>query len=596
MERDKEEDPLQARPTTVEEGVNDDDDELETEDDDTDEATLYCEGAASHATPRQPKDTEGKGGKPPKRIWSDAVAKVVVEAGCEGVPASSILKKGMSLDGSLPLDSDTTTDDEFEADPHQTGWNLLLDSFISNAKRVRHSKSFRAQLDEQDRPELVPTSLTIHVATWNMNEQDTPQHIHLLTHPHNYLTAPVTDTGDGVWGTHSLDDDVDMYVIGTQEGTLARRAWVLKLQENLGPGFVPIHTNAIYGIQLCVFLRKQFVWFVRRVESHAVATGLGGMLRTKGGIGVSMVFHHTSFLFVNSHLCAHMHKLKERNEHYVTIRRNLALPKSRQRRSFAAMPRNVSSSAVTTDMFGVAAHSDRDVTQSFDYSFWCGDLNYRNECTREEAFKLIEAKDWEELKKRDQLQACQRDGLAFSDFSEGIINFAPTFKFDNGTDTYDTSPKQRVPSWTDRILWKARDHPETSVECLCYDSIPDLCFSDHKPVYGRYLVQLREGDVVDGLADVVDDMSLKQTQYDFGVYMEGIHAHLARAKKTHDEQEEEAAAPSEDCDGDDEEEPDELSNTITLTDDMSSTLNSTLSAKPTLSDTIRYRSAICAIM
>ena len=37
---------------------------------------------------------------------------------------------------------------------------------------------------------------------------------------------------------------------------------------------------------------------------------------------------------------------------------------------------------------------------------------------------------------------------AFNGFSEGHIQFPPTFKFDPGTENYDTSPKQRVPSWT----------------------------------------------------------------------------------------------------------------------------------------------------
>ena len=38
----------------------------------------------------------------------------------------------------------------------------------------------------------------------------------------------------------------------------------------------------------------------------------------------------------------------------------------------------------------------------------------------------------------------------FQDFHEGRIKFKPTYKYDIGTDNYDTSPKLRIPSYTVR--------------------------------------------------------------------------------------------------------------------------------------------------
>ncbi|RKP16822.1 DNase I-like protein, partial [Rozella allomycis CSF55] len=71
--------------------------------------------------------------------------------------------------------------------------------------------------------------------------------------------------------------------------------------------------------------------------------------------------------------------------------------------------------------------------------------------------------------------------LVFQQFQEAQITFPPSYKFDAGTDNYDTS----TPSWCDRILWCKND----DVENLSYQSHPSLKMSDHKPVSASFNIK-----------------------------------------------------------------------------------------------------------
>ena len=76
---------------------------------------------------------------------------------------------------------------------------------------------------------------------------------------------------------------------------------------------------------------------------------------------------------------------------------------------------------------------------------------------------------------------------------EGNLNFDPTYRYDVGTDNYDSSKKKRAPAWTDRVLLH-RDK-EFVGNLLQQDIDGDLpifygrketTFSDHKPILSIY--------------------------------------------------------------------------------------------------------------
>lgn len=71
-------------------------------------------------------------------------------------------------------------------------------------------------------------------------------------------------------------------------------------------------------------------------------------------------------------------------------------------------------------------------------------------------------------------------GKTFPHYSEAPITFLPTYKYDNGTDEYDSSEKARIPAWCDRVLSKGNN-----LRQIDYNTAP-LRFSDHRPVYATF--------------------------------------------------------------------------------------------------------------
>ena len=59
-------------------------------------------------------------------------------------------------------------------------------------------------------------------------------------------------------------------------------------------------------------------------------------------------------------------------------------------------------------------------------------------------------------------------GRVYIGFEEAPITFPPTYKYDPGTDSYDSSEKMRTPAWCDRVLlYKVTD----CVVVLCFLTI-----------------------------------------------------------------------------------------------------------------------------
>lgn len=74
-----------------------------------------------------------------------------------------------------------------------------------------------------------------------------------------------------------------------------------------------------------------------------------------------------------------------------------------------------------------------------DAIIWLGDFNYRIGLSNDVARGLVKRRDLATLYENDQLNLQMVGGRSFPFYSEARISFLPTYRFDVGTDDYDTS-------------------------------------------------------------------------------------------------------------------------------------------------------------
>jgi hypothetical protein len=264
----------------------------------------------------------------------------------------------------------------------------------------------------------------------------------------------------------------------------------------LGQDYVPLAIHSLGGIQMALYCHSDVLGDVEMISIADVTCGVGNVFHNKGAIGVYLTMKRVSgkggiakssrILIATGHLAAHVKNVDARNGDFKRIISEL---EAQAPPRFLRPKRNPDGSPSDCD----GSH----LLNSMDHVFFAGDLNYRIDLPREYVERcIIDIKDnqlndrhkevdglMNKLLRRDQLLQTIASGRAFSQFSEGKITFLPTFKFDKGTQNYDTSHKQRVPAWTDRILFRSN-----KVKVLEYQSVPDALHSDHRPVFGTFQV------------------------------------------------------------------------------------------------------------
>lgn len=286
-------------------------------------------------------------------------------------------------------------------------------------------------------------SYRIFIGTWNVNGHSSKDSLKLWL---------------------SVDDTPpDFYIIGLQEADLSPEAfvlndtlniqeWITKIRNglNTAASYKMVKLVKLVGIMMIIFIKEELYYLVSNVAAETIGTGIANKLGNKGAVAIRFDFHRTSMCFVNCHLAAHMEELERRNQDYDNICARLSFEKLK--------PLNY-----------IFDH---------DQIYWFGDMNYRVANIDNQHVKaLVEKKCFSALLEHDQLIQQRKLKKVFVGFNEGPICFPPTFKYNIGTQDWDSSEKNRVPAWCDRILWKG-----DNIKLIEYRSHPYYTGSDHKPV------------------------------------------------------------------------------------------------------------------
>ncbi|XP_072968210.1 type IV inositol polyphosphate 5-phosphatase 3-like isoform X1 [Typha angustifolia] len=228
--------------------------------------------------------------------------------------------------------------------------------------------------------------------------------------------------------------------------------------------FVRIISKQMVGIYISIWVRRSLRKHIQNLRVSTVGVGVMGYIGNKGSISVSMSIYQTLFCFICSHLTS-----GERDGE--RLRRNADVQEIHRRTQFNSVP-------------GVGMPR---TIYDHERIIWLGDLNYRINLSYEKTHELISNKEWDKLIENDQLKLELKKGRAFDGWTEGVISFPPTYKYEINSEKYvgeDSKSGRRTPAWCDRILSFGK-----GLRLMSYKRV-GLNTSDHRPVTAVFMAEV----------------------------------------------------------------------------------------------------------
>ncbi|KAL9658511.1 hypothetical protein ABK040_006051 [Willaertia magna] len=334
-------------------------------------------------------------------------------------------------------------------------------------------------LQENNTTKPTKSRLKLFLMTWNMQglpspEEDYVKSIIPLNNHHIYCI-----------GTQECERS-----IGTSVIIESKQRWEKTLNNVFGKDYFQVQSCTLVAIHIIIFVRKELIPQLSDICVSSVATGWKNQIGNKGGVSISFKLGKNQYLFINNHLPAHDDKVKERNESFERILTEIDYVGKEKKKNIEQTDER-HTSETNKESHGVLSFipsKKPHVIKDFAFIFVMGDLNYRVKGNRKVVDKVLEMKELNVLLSNDQLtiERKKKDNI-WSYFEEGEITFLPTYKFEKNSETYDQSKKQRIPSYTDRILFK----PSKKISLEHYDSISGVKYSDHRPVCATFSIDAK---------------------------------------------------------------------------------------------------------
>ncbi|KAK0635231.1 Endonuclease/exonuclease/phosphatase [Bombardia bombarda] len=235
-----------------------------------------------------------------------------------------------------------------------------------------------------------------------------------------------------------------------------------------------LHTAPLVGLFTCIFVKADLRDRISNLSGAEIKRGMGGLHGNKGAIVVRFMVDDTSLCFINCHLAAGQSSANQRHNDIAAILEASILPGERD-------------PVIRMDSY--VGGGDGTMILDHELCLLNGDLNYRiDTMSRDTVVTAVKSGNLGKLLERDQLLVARRrnPGFRLRAFDELPITFAPTYKYDVGTDNYDSSEKKRSPAWCDRLLYRGRNR----IQQLDYRR-HEVRVSDHRPVSGRFRFQVK---------------------------------------------------------------------------------------------------------